>query len=104
MTTFGDLWNGILIASLFFFSSVIPSVTIENSLSKSKFLLTSSNTMICVSVDTVWYAKLRSKLKLFPSITADFFILDTAFMNRPLPVPPSGLSVMTSSLMMTAGQ
>ena len=49
--TFGAFSNGILIASLFFFSTVIPSVTILNKRSKSNFLRTSSNVSTCVSVD-----------------------------------------------------
>ena len=46
IATFGDLEKGILIASLFFLSTVIPSVMTLNNLSKSKCFLTSSNTSI----------------------------------------------------------
>ena len=100
----GDLENGIEIASLFFFSKVIPSVTTLKSLSKSKYFFTSSKTSICVSADTNWYAKDFSKAKDFPSIVTTFFILAIAFINIPLPVPPSGESVITSSFRITAGQ
>ena len=62
------------------------------------------NQISLLGFDLVGLIFYLSKANDFPSIVTTFFMCCNAFINKPLPVPPSGLSDITSSFKITAGQ